>query len=46
LVGKFLVDIAKPITDCGAEIYLYKGDGLIAVWDWPEAIRDDQILRA
>jgi adenylate cyclase len=46
LVGKFLFDISKPITDCGGEIYLYKGDGLIAVWDWPEAIRDDQILRA
>jgi hypothetical protein len=30
LVGKFLFDISKPITDYGGEIYLYKGDGLIA----------------
>jgi adenylate cyclase len=46
LVGKFLFDISKPITDHGGEIYLYKGDGLIALWDWQEAIRDNKILRA
>lgn len=46
LVGKFLFDISKPITDYGGEIYLYKGDGLIALWDWREAIRDNKILRA
>ena len=45
LVGKFLFDISKPITDHGGEIYLYKGDGLIALWDWREAIRDNRILR-
>jgi adenylate cyclase len=46
LVGKFLFDISKPITDHGGEIYLYKGDGLIALWDWHEAIRNGRILRA
>ena len=46
LAGKFLFDIAKPITNCGGEIYLYKGDGLIAVWDWDEAVRNDALLRA
>ena len=46
LVGKFLFDISKPITDFGGEIYLYKGDGLIAIWDWQEAIRNNKILRA
>ena len=46
LVGKFLFDISKPITDHGGEIYLYKGDGLIALWDWYEAVRDNEILRA
>jgi class 3 adenylate cyclase len=46
LVGKFLFDISKPITDNGGEIYLYKGDGLIAIWDWREAVRGDKILRA
>jgi adenylate cyclase len=45
LVGKFLFDISKPITDHGGEIYLYKGDGLIALWEWREAIRDNRILR-
>ncbi|HMD62835.1 MAG TPA: adenylate/guanylate cyclase domain-containing protein [Stellaceae bacterium] len=45
LVGKFLFDISKPITDHGGEIYLYKGDGLIALWDWGEAIRGNRILR-
>jgi len=46
LVGKFLFDIAKPITDAGGDIYLYKGDGLIAVWDWDEAVRDNAVLGA
>jgi len=46
LVGKFLFDISKPITDYGGEIYLYKGDGLIALWNWSEAIRGNRILRA
>ena len=46
LVGKFLFDISKPITDHGGEIYLYKGDGLIALWDWREGIKDNRILRA
>ncbi len=46
LVGKFLFDVSKPITDHGGEIYLYKGDGLIALWDWREAIRANKILRA
>jgi hypothetical protein len=45
LVGKFLFDISKPITDYGGEIYLYKGDGLIAIWDWQEAVRNDRILQ-
>jgi class 3 adenylate cyclase len=45
LVGKFLFDISKPITDHGGEIYLYKGDGLIALWDWRDAIRGNRILR-
>ncbi|HTV46644.1 MAG TPA: adenylate/guanylate cyclase domain-containing protein [Stellaceae bacterium] len=46
LVGKFLFDISKPITDFGGEIYLYKGDGLIAIWDWQEAARDNRVLAA
>lgn len=46
LVGKFLFDISKPITDHGGEIYLYKGDGLIATWAKDEAIRDSALLRA
>src|SRR6201997_4215686 len=46
LVGKFLFDISKPLTDYGGEIYLYKGDGLIALWNWNEAIRRNKILRA
>lgn len=46
LVGKFLFDISKPITDYGGDVYVYKGDGLIALWDWQEAVRGDRILRA
>jgi class 3 adenylate cyclase len=46
LVGKFLFDISKPITDHGGEIYLYKGDGLIAIWGSAEAARDCSLLQA
>jgi adenylate cyclase len=46
LVGKFLLDISQPITDNGGEIYLYKGDGLIAVWSWAAAVKGDAILKA
>jgi class 3 adenylate cyclase len=46
LVGKFLFDISKPITDHGGEIYLYKGDGLIALWDSIEAMRGNRLLRS
>src|SRR5260370_12063290 len=34
LVGKFLFDISKPITDYGGEIYLFKGHGFTAMWEW------------
>ncbi len=46
LMGKFLFDVSKPITDHGGEIYLYKGDGLIALWDWREAVKGNRVLRA
>ena len=46
LVRKFLPEVTQPIIDHGGEIYLYKGDGLIAMWDWTAAIKDDAILRA
>jgi class 3 adenylate cyclase len=46
LVRKFLFDLSQPITDHGGDIYLYKGDGLIAVWNWDQAIRNDNVLSA
>ena len=46
LVRKFLSDLSMPIVDHGGDIYLYKGDGLIAIWDWADALRGDAILRA
>ena len=46
LVRKFLSDLSKPIVDHGGEIYLYKGDGLIAIWNWADAFKRDAILRA
>ncbi|MFY9958741.1 adenylate/guanylate cyclase domain-containing protein [Bradyrhizobium sp.] len=45
-VRKFLSDVSQPIVDCGGEIYLYKGDGLIAVWNWADAVKADAILKA
>src|SRR5262249_60672359 len=35
LVRKFLFDVSQPITDHGGDIYLYKGGGLIAMWELP-----------
>jgi adenylate cyclase len=46
LVRKFLSEVSQPIVDYGGEIYLYKGDGLIAVWNWADAVRADAILGA
>jgi adenylate cyclase len=46
LVRQFLSDLSKPIVDHGGDIYLYKGDGLIAIWNWTDAFRRDAILRA
>jgi adenylate cyclase len=46
LVRRFLSDVSQPIVDYGGEIYLYKGDGLIAVWSWADAFRADAILKA
>jgi len=45
-VRKFLADLSQPIVDHGGEIYLYKGDGLIAIWNWADAVSHDAILRA
>jgi class 3 adenylate cyclase len=45
-LGKFLFDISAPITNNGGEIYLYKGDGLIALWAWREAVSGGRILQA
>jgi adenylate cyclase len=45
-VRKFLSDVSQPIVDHGGEIYLYKGDGLVAIWNWADAIRADAILKA
>jgi class 3 adenylate cyclase len=46
LVGKFLSDLSAPITDHGGDIYLYKGDGLIAIWNWDAATEQQSILRS
>jgi len=45
-VGKFLFDISAPITNNNGEIYLYKGDGLIALWRWEDAVSGGKILQA
>jgi adenylate cyclase len=45
LVRRFLSDVSQPIVDFGGEIYLYKGGGLIAVWNWADAFKADAILK-
>lgn len=46
LIGKFLFDLSKPITDHLGDIYLYTGDGLIALWDWRDAVTGNNIVHA
>jgi class 3 adenylate cyclase len=46
LVGKFLFDVSKPITDNGGEIYRFTGDGFVAMWDWDRAFRGGSVFRA
>ena len=46
VIGKFLFDISRPIVDHGGDIYLYKGDGLIALWSWSKAVHGNAVLRA
>ena len=45
-IGKFLFDISRQVTDHGGEIYLYTGDGLVAIWNWDAAVADTTILAA
>jgi class 3 adenylate cyclase len=46
LIGKFFFDISAPITDCGGDIYRFTGDGLVATWQWDDAVADGAVLRA
>lgn len=46
LVRKFLFDVSQPIFDLGGDVYLYKGDGLIAVWSWAAALSRQAVLKA
>ena len=46
LAGKFLFDISGAVTNYGGDIYLYKGDGLIALWDWDAAVEGRKLLGA
>lgn len=39
-VRKFVSQVERAVTDGGGEVYLYKGDGLIAMWDWRDRRRD------
>jgi class 3 adenylate cyclase len=45
-MGMFLFDVGEPIADHGGQVYLYKGDGLIAVWSFERAVRNGAILSA
>lgn len=45
-IGKFLFDISRPVTDNGGDIYLFTGDGLVAIWDWDYAIAGNNIVTA
>jgi adenylate cyclase len=45
-IGKFLFDVSRPVTNHGGDIYLYTGDGLIAIWDWDAALANSSIVAA
>jgi adenylate cyclase len=46
LMRKFLFDVSQPIIEHGGDIYLYKGDGLIALWSFARAVREGAIIDA
>jgi len=46
LVGKFLFDVSKPITDNGGEVYRFTGDGFVAMWDWDRAFLSEGVFQA
>ncbi len=46
MVGKFLFDLSQPITDHGGDIFQFTVDGLVAIWDWPDAIESNHIVGA
>jgi len=46
LIRKFLFDVSKPLSVNGGQIYLYTGDGLIAIWNWDGVEVPRQVLRA
>lgn len=46
LIGKFFFDISSPIADHGGEIYRFTGDGVVATWDWNDALEGDAIVNA
>ena len=45
-ISRFLFDISKPITDRRGDIYKYMGDGIIAAWNWDDAIAHANVLTA
>ena len=45
-ISRFLFDISKPITDRRGDIYKYMGDGIIAIWNWNEAIAGGNVIAA
>lgn len=45
-IGRFLFDISKPITDNRGDIYKFMGDGVIAIWNWDQALARANVIAA
>jgi adenylate cyclase len=45
-IGRFLFDISKPITDNRGDIYKFMGDGVIAIWNWDQALSHANVIAA
>ncbi len=45
-ISRFLFDISKPVTDHRGDVYKYMGDGVIATWEWNEALANANVIRA
>ena len=44
LMGRALFDLSRIVSEHNGEVYVYTGDGLVAIWDWKAGIAGGSVL--